>query len=849
MADVIDDEVFSQLVTEILGEPEIQDAVRADRLAEGARAHLQENREQISNAALSQNAELKDIKARLKEAEATVLSGLPPFLQRIDPGLEPPAFGCMTGFLLIGALFGGAYAGIGFLKDPGGWHFGTIALLMVAGGVAWWGLLRRRARAIESARNNKAIPLLEKQIEELSARARESLKSGIRDAVRSWLSTIMGSRGDYSLILRRKLRFEGLAERMDSNLFVSTSTKTALYEQMSQMPCGTIGIAGPRGSGKTTLLKSLTGELGAERRSLSVFTSVPVGYEGRDFILHLFATLCRQVLADLRSNVEALVRLRLDDVTPLPELMKEVQTTSLERVWEILRPFSMALTVAGVVLMALAMLAAFPPQMGGTVATSPMPEQGQIAPAEPTPKATSEATATSEWAKVIKPDAILPWGVVFFCIGLVVWVRASWNRSDRSYPAAYRANRGGAGASDPAHERRGLLAFLLEKFGLRRQSPVEADSLSLARHALNALIEIKYQRSYTAGWTGALKLPVALESGASSASTLAETQRSLPEIVERYRQFVEAARPLYERIVICIDELDKLESDDLVFRFMNEVKALFGIDKCFYLVSVSDAAISDFERRGLNFSNAFDSALDTMIRVPYFGPEECRSLIDKRIIGLPQSFLCVLEAFSGGLPRDLIRVARELDAAISVLSSKLAQPDLGRIVQRMVQKDVAAKLFAIRNAVRTVGIEPATTDFLGIAQRLEIELDSSDVNSAALLRTCEEFCKRLNTEDAVSSKEDNDRGERRMLTGRMRELATYIYLMATMIELFVERATEQELRAWDNGAIIRNLTRARQDLRVQSGVAFEWISSVRGKIGMRPLAGWATAAQPAIQAP
>src|SRR5262249_33730613 len=149
------------------------------------------------------------------------------------------------------------------LEPKGSFWFGAAFL----GGMVTfllWITTRLRAEAIHSARNAPEIVALRQEIADLSKKNLELVMDAARHAVLSWINeTVLGSNEDYTTTLRRKLSFEGLAERMDARLFVQTSTKKALYEQMAQMPCGTIGIAGPRGAGKTTLLRSISDEIEA----------------------------------------------------------------------------------------------------------------------------------------------------------------------------------------------------------------------------------------------------------------------------------------------------------------------------------------------------------------------------------------------------------------------------------------------------------------------------------------------------------------------------------------------------------------------------------------------------------
>ena len=71
-------------------------------------------------------------------------------------------------------------------------------------------------------------------------------------------------------------------------------------------------------------------------------------------------------------------------------------------------------------------------------------------------------------------------------------------------------------------------------------------------------------------------------------------------------------------ITIAIDELDKFADPVQAHEFVNEVKTVFGVNSCVFLVSVSDDALASFERRGIPVRDALDSAFAAMIAVAPF---------------------------------------------------------------------------------------------------------------------------------------------------------------------------------------------------------------------------------------
>ncbi|HJP77566.1 MAG TPA: hypothetical protein VJ914_25070 [Pseudonocardiaceae bacterium] len=83
--------------------------------------------------------------------------------------------------------------------------------------------------------------------------------------------------------------------------FVPTNSTERFDQIMRQIPAGAIGIAGPRGVGKTALIEHHTNGASGQ---VTVRVSAPVHYEAREFVLYLYAELCRATIDRLALRRE-----------------------------------------------------------------------------------------------------------------------------------------------------------------------------------------------------------------------------------------------------------------------------------------------------------------------------------------------------------------------------------------------------------------------------------------------------------------------------------------------------------------------------------------------------------------
>ena len=250
------------------------------------------------------------------------------------------------------------------------------------------------------------------------------------------------------------------------------------------------------------------------------------------------------------------------------------------------------------------------------------------------------------------------------------------------------------------------------------------------------LTRIRYLQTLTKGYSGTIHVPLSADLGATTTQQLAELQLTLPELVDRFRDFAmrtimsrsdnllqpdrkqaqeklalslhqrEAIANLLDmmstrlmkwpltsklvehldawsltaarnadlarstlqyvpqgvsipnpRAIIGIDEIDRMSTASAE-RFLNDIKAIFGIRQCLYLVSISDEALTMFEQRVLQGRSVFDSTFDEVVRARELNFESCKQLLRRRIAGMPDTLIAFCQVMSGGLPRDLIRMAR-----------------------------------------------------------------------------------------------------------------------------------------------------------------------------------------------
>src|SRR5262249_33048656 len=255
----------------------------------------------------------------------------------------------------------------------------------------------------------------------------------------------------------------GLTQVYNPEHDIGTDARATIMSMLNKLPGASIGIAGSRGAGKSTLLVSICTASPQLRgkSALAVWTSAPVEYDARDFLLHIYGVLCQQILR-VRGYPNALSD---DD--------QSKRWDSQQRIAFVCRRAVIALFAAGILF---AMLAS-----GFAVLADRSLDQPKSSYSAP-PPISAEVTTLRSASTTLMTLSIGSLSLAGFLalLGVLLF---------------------GSGLT------RGV--FTLERPRGGPVPPPINDDLSAA--CVERLRDIRFQRSYSTGWSGALKLPVGID--------------------------------------------------------------------------------------------------------------------------------------------------------------------------------------------------------------------------------------------------------------------------------------------------------------------------------------------------
>ena len=396
-----------------------------------------------------------------------------------------------------------------------------------------------------------------------------------------------------------------LVERHDDYSPTKLFTKAQEYVQTHDR--GSIGIAGERGSGKTSMMQELKRRLAAtsesddELQTHTVWMSVPTRVEEKEFLVSVLAKLATSVGAKLTRNTA------WPDDAPEERLNKQDARR---------RGARLAIVVGFLVVVAFVLLRHLPTASGDLLSVAIW--------SMPLDSLSSQAPGPAEFQ--IK-NALALVGAI--ALGLALWpaIRAVGPRYSHVKPKTQRA---------------------------------------LVSASQDLLEELWYERTEgratRVGWTD---FGMSLGAGLSMQRT--RNPLTLPHLVDMWEQYLAHLtkdQGVFKKVVVFIDEIDKLKDADRIKECLLILKALYNAPNVIFVVSISEDAYRLFRKRSSSFEgrNAFDSTLDKVLLVRKVTVGELRDLINRRMLGYAFSspVTQLVWMLSKGNPRDAIRLARDI---------------------------------------------------------------------------------------------------------------------------------------------------------------------------------------------
>jgi hypothetical protein len=347
-----------------------------------------------------------------------------------------------------------------------------------------------------------------------------------------------------------------------------------------------------------------------------------------------------------------------------------------------------------------------------------------------------------------------------------------------------------------------------------------AERSAIAAETRRHLEQLRYLRTYTTSWSASLMPRSFLTLARGNAKERAEQPASLPELVDTFRGYSarvaawqRSAHGGQGRVVIGIDEVDKIRDSDHAEAFLNDIKAIFGVPGCLYLVSLSEDAMAGFARRTPSIRSAFDSAFDELVPVGPMGYRHSEQLLFKRVTGVPRPFIALCHVLAGGLPRDLVRAARALIDVTPSTGEKPLPDTAADLIRRELE---SLRQASVRQLAENAGPGPLLAalhdrQWPGATPRqfaktaMQVADEARDAESDVTRRLCQ-------------------------------ELIVSLSFYATALEAFSAAALGRLVTCLKDRdyAVIDDLTAARYAMRVNAGLAHRLLEQYRLQYGIGP---------------
>ncbi|MGV9366040.1 hypothetical protein [Amycolatopsis sp. NPDC003731] len=234
---------------------------------------------------------------------------------------------------------------------------------------------------------------------------------------------------------------------------------------------------------------------------------------------------------------------------------------------------------------------------------------------------------------------------------------------------------------------------------------------------------------------------------------------------------------------------------------------------------MSEEALASFSRRMLAVRTAFDSAFDTVIQVTRLSLAQTRRLLVQRVLPLPEPYVWLCHALSGGLPRDLNRTVWQL---YDIREDK-GIDDLSALAAELVRQDLDVVAYG-----QILQVDSGADPLLGALRQWFAQTAGVPLNHNSLIRH----------RDNAPKHDITPAGWPPELWAVRERFQAYLYYAAVVLKSFREEGAKVVKRlsttASDAQNPIRHLAEARVQLSVDAALATAAVDAYRSALADLP---------------
>jgi len=271
-----------------------------------------------------------------------------------------------------------------------------------------------------------------------------------------------------------------------------------------------------------------------------------------------------------------------------------------------------------------------------------------------------------------------------------------------------------------------LMRYLFRIQRQLRQAKKHPRKVGLRTLALDHIENLKFHTTLVESGDAGISLGN-FTSRFKSGKNLATRPLSLPGLTSEFADFLEMTASIYKidgdmgQVVICLDELDKIENPRDLDKLLRGIKGILGRPGIHFLLTVSEDALSAFATRRRMLKGIVESALEEIVlleRVDLSVTTHiiglmCPQLVQEGDFPLQRKFATLFWFFGTGVPREIKRCVL-LFLESSLATTKVTPIEIWRLL-------FISRLTDIRSWVLRFGTDDEAT--FGFLPQLQESID------------------------------------------------------------------------------------------------------------------------------